>query len=129
MPDAVRFVPDGAGFAAIMRGPNGPAARDLIRRGDMVIAGAKVMLAPHSRTGQLSKEIVKRFRSFEPLTMEVVAMAPYAFWVHEGNGPQGGRIYPTNGKFLRFIGQAGRGGQLGPGGAVIFARSVKTVGE
>lgn len=46
----------------------------------------------------------------------------YAYWVHQGTGiygPRGARIYPKNGKFLRFKPRGGKG--------YVFARSVKGI--
>jgi hypothetical protein len=109
---------DGAAMAEMLRGPNGPVARDLIRRGDRVIEAARHQIG---HDGPLAKSIVKRFTS-SPLGLGLLIIAGigldpgYAYWVHEGNGPPGGRIYPTSGKVLAFE----------INGETVFARSVKT---
>ena len=123
----VRFITDGAAMQELLRGQGGPVFRDLQRRGDMLIGLAQDQILSRKRTyddeGRLEASIVKRFgETSAGLTCTVIAGAglnpSYAFWVHEGNGPEGGRIYPTKPKGVLVF--------EGPDGSQIFARSVRT---
>lgn len=104
MGDSVRLVIDGAEVQRILRGPEGPVFKHISRLADRVIDGAHLELASHNRTGNLSRSIVKRpTTGAAGVGMKVIALADYAYWVHEGNGPPGGRIYPTHHVYLRFV--------------------------
>lgn len=37
------------------------------------------------------------------LAKTILADAPYAYWVENGNGPPGSKIYPKSAKALRFV--------------------------
>ena len=54
-----------------------------------------------NQTGKLRKGI--QFRVNGTYKREVFADQPYAFYVEEGNNQKGPRIYPKNGKALRFV--------------------------
>ena len=123
----VELIIDGAAVDELLRGPEGPIFRDFTRRGDNVIAGARALIterrshwtAEH-QTGRLASSIVKRwYTGPDGLILEIVAGAGlepgYAIWVHEGNAPQGSRIYPKRAKHLVFNGPNG----------LIFAKSVR----
>lgn len=116
---AVRFVLDGAAMAQILRGPDGPVVRHLIRVGDATIAGARRRI--NNRSGRLSASLVKRITN-GPNGPGVTVIAgaglnpSYAYWVHEGNGPPGTRIYPKGGVLAFTV-----------GGTKVFARSVKVI--
>ena len=109
----VKLIIDGAAMDALLRGDQGPVTNHLIRTGDKVIAGARAILAPHNKTTRLSRSIVKRFSQGDNgPTLTIVAGAGlgdpnYAYWVHEGNGPQGGRIYPKTKKALAWVNDGG----------------------
>lgn len=68
---------------------------------------------PRSGAGLQSKTIAKPAGQFKA---QIIANTFYASWVNFGNGPQGGRIYPTRAKALHFF---------LPNGQEVFARSVK----
>lgn len=118
-----RLIIDGLEMEAMLNGPDGMVMHELIRRADKVIVRGRQLLEPHRRGGRLQGSIVKRIGvvSSTGPTIRVVAGAGlgdpnYAVWVHEGNGPEGGRIYPKHGSHLVFD----------LGGQTIFAKSVKT---
>lgn len=128
-----RLIIDGQRMEELLRSPQGPVFRHLIRVGDKVIVVAKANIKEKTgRDGKLSRSIVKR--NFEGPTGPGVAVIAgaglnpqYASYYHEGNGPEGSFIYPKKpGGVLVFLGRAGAGGQLGPGGAMIFAKKVRT---
>lgn len=115
---AVRLIIDGAEVAKMLRSPDGPVVKDMFRRGDLVIAAARHQIG---HDGPLASSLVKRFTMGPSgagcLIIAGIGLEPgYAYWVHEGNGPPGGRIFPTKGKFLVFTIE----------GTTIFAPSVKT---
>lgn len=109
----VRLVIDGAEMAEVLRGPSGPVARHLIRLADETIVLARENINrrrryPGRATHRLERTIVKRpTMGPQGIGMVVVAgvgLKPgYAVWVHEGNGPPGGRIYPKTKRFLAFV--------------------------
>ena len=126
--EEIRLIIDGAEVAALLRSEQGPVALDLFRRADRVIAGARDLI-DHRRsiwtqgkeTGRLADSIVKRhFMGPSGLGVSIVAGAglnpSYALWVHEGNGEEGGYIYPKVKPRLVFE---------GPDGTLIFAKRVK----
>lgn len=100
----VRLVVDGAQMARLLRGPDGPVVHHLIRLADGTIALARDLINrrrryPERATHKLERTIVKR-PTVGPegpgmLVVAGIGLKPgYAIWVHEGNGPPGGRIYP-----------------------------------
>ncbi|MDE1904834.1 MAG: hypothetical protein KGH75_00095 [Rhodospirillales bacterium] len=113
---AARLIIDGARMAELLRGPKGAVFSSLTRRGDMLIHLAQTQILTTKKTrddeARLEASIVKRMSESETgLVCTVIAgagLSPnYAYWVHEGNGPPGGRIYATNHKFLVFEGRDG----------------------
>lgn len=110
---AVKLVIDGAAMEEVLRGEDGPVGRYLIRKGDEVIAGARHYIDarrryPGRKTDKLSRSTVKRFTQTPTglgmLVISGIGLKPgYALWVHEGNGPQGGRIYPKKKNVLAFV--------------------------
>jgi hypothetical protein len=107
----------------LLTGADGPVVLYLIQLGDAIIALARIELAPHSKSSNLSKSIVKRFSTTEagPILNVVAGLGlkdpNYAYWVHEGNAPAGSRITSTTpGNRLHFLNQSG---------ADVFPLSVK----
>jgi hypothetical protein len=111
MPEAVRLIIDGAEMAELLRGDHGPVMRTLDRRADAVMDAARSYIRMRKKTekpgDRLERSIVKRHLVSErgPI-VEIVAgvgLEPnYAFWVHEGNGPPGARIYPKKKRVLAW---------------------------
>lgn len=109
----VRLIIDGAAMAEVLRSPEGPVGRYLIRKGDEVIAGARHYIDsrrrfPGQKTGKLARSTVKRFtdtpQGLGMLVISGIGLKPgYAVWVHEGNGPQGSRIFPKKKSMLAFV--------------------------
>jgi hypothetical protein len=115
MAGEVTLIIDGAVMEEVLRGPDGPVMRYLIQGGDRVIAGARDQIETkrsrwtvNKKSGRLGMSIVKRFSTSDvgPV-MSIVAGAgldpSYAYWVHEGNGPPGSRIFPKRARFLAFV--------------------------
>ena len=139
MPDQVRLVVDGAAMAELLRGPDGPVMRALIRAGDDVIVGAVKYINGRRRypgaTHRLERSIVKRpttSPSGVGITVAAgVGLKPgYAIWVHEGNAPAGSRIVPKKAAHLAFVTSGARptdtaGWQTARGaGRAVIVRSV-----
>lgn len=113
MPEALRLVIDGAEMERILRGPDGPVARHLIRVADEVIVVARDLINsrrrwPSQATHRLERTIVKRStmgpNGIGMIVIAGIGLKPgYAVWVHEGNGPPGGRIYPKNSAVLAWV--------------------------
>lgn len=109
----VRFIIDGVEMEHVLRGSSGPVVRSLIRKGDAVINGARTYIRERKKTKQpgerLERSIVKRIGTLPTGPyVEVVAGAGlgdpnYAYWVHEGNGPPGARIYPKKKRVLAWV--------------------------
>lgn len=108
-PEPVRFIIDGAAMAELLQGPEGPVVGHLIRVADAIIAGARAELEPHKKTGRLAASLVKRpIMTPAGPGMLVIAGAGlkdpnYAYWVHEGNAPEGSRIYPKRARVLAWV--------------------------
>ena len=72
------------------------------------------------RTLKLSESIVKRpFPTLYGFMVSIIAIQPYAYWVHEGTGiygPHASRIYPKTKYAMRW---------LDADGDPVFARSTK----
>lgn len=109
MAGPVRLVIDGAEMHQLLQGTNGPVVGHLIRVGDAIIAAARQDLESHNKTGALSRSLVKRF-AMTPQGPVLVIVAGaglrdpnYAWWVHEGNAPQGSRIFPKNKRVLAWV--------------------------
>jgi hypothetical protein len=107
----VRLVLDGAEMHELLRGNDGPVVRHLIRVGDAVKADARRNIK--NRSGALGKTLVKRQTvgpTGAPGIMVIAGIGlkkGYAVWVHEGNGPPGGRIFPKKAANLVFMGREG----------------------
>ena len=103
---------------ALVRGPNGAVAKDMLRRGRNVANAAK-RLAPVD-TGRLRADIsVGVVADSVTPVVRVGNSVNYALAVHEGTGiygPTGRPIRPRRAKVLRFKSK---------GGKVVFARQVR----
>jgi len=79
-----RVVIDNRALAELLRSPNGPGARFLIERAEVVKTEAKRLVGV--KTGTLRSRITKRFRGLVNgnLQVDVVADTPYAIYHHEG---------------------------------------------
>lgn len=103
---------DPRAVAEILRGPDGPVARDLFARGSRVVdrakelAGISRLIDPvarrtYRRPGNLRDHIVKRLVLRDDRVACIVgADVPYALWHHEGTPPH--TITAKPGKFLVF---------------------------
>lgn len=102
---AGRVVINGAEVEAFMRRPDGPVSRLIAERGQRVQEAAKAQVIrgvpggfPSKRTNRLAPHIIKRWVDFGdgPLGLIVgTDVVYYARWVHDGNGPPGGTIWPN----------------------------------
>lgn len=117
---------------AVLRGPGGPVAMMLVERASRVQDAAKAQItagkAMHGNDSSdaLALAIVKRWITTTDAGLGMLVGTDtvfYARWVHDGNGPEGGRIFPnpptdTSGRarHLRFE----------IGGAVFYRTSVAT---
>jgi len=113
-----RLIIDGAAMQELLNSPSGGVGANLIMRADRIIMAAREQIG---HDGPLSQSIVKRFTTSElgpsVLIVAGLGLSPqYAYWVHEGNGPEGGRISARPGGTLVFK----------IDGATIFRKSVKT---
>lgn len=130
-----RLILDGAAMDELLRGPTGPVMQNGNRVGDAIIARARTKInrrtqgptAAGASGITLANTLVKRWAVGERgPELSIVAMADYAYWVHEGNKSNrgDGRIWPT-----RSTNNSGTGPPMlrfvAPGGGFIFARSVK----
>lgn len=77
---------------------NNARAMDRIAR--LAATDAKRSARFTSRTYRLRRSI--RAQLLTPYHSRTIADAKHAFWVENGNGPRGGRIYPKTAKALRF---------------------------
>jgi hypothetical protein len=106
MADSIKLVIDGVEMERVLRSHDGPVGLYLIKKADETIAVARKRIRenPNRRggyvpvlSGKLERTIVKRpYNGPEGFGMMVIAgiglKPPYAYWVHEGNGPAGSRI-------------------------------------
>jgi len=92
--------------------PNGDLGKYMRRKGDAIIALAKVQVGV--RTGRLQRSIAhkRHFRDARGQQMWIGSDVHYALVHHEGRGPQ--VIVPKTGKVLRFVSR----------GQVVFAHKV-----
>lgn len=109
---------DHAELNRLVRSPDGPAGRMLLRVGHRVEAAAKRRAPVNS--GRLRDSITTRMVGVAPLRVEVGSWLGYAIHVHRGTGiygPSGQRIRPRRASVLVFS----------PKGSarVVFARSVR----
>lgn len=130
-----RLVLDNTALDALLKGPTGAVVRHANVVGDRIIEVARTKITRRfvgpiaSGAGgvTLGNTLVKRWTAdAKGPSLQIVAMAPYAYWVHEGNKSNrgDGRIWPT-----RSTNTAGTGPPMlrfvGPGGGFIFAKSVR----
>jgi len=93
----------------ILKSPQGPVAKDLIKRGLRVESAAKMNLQKQPKrvdTGRLRSSISTKLLTVSgDLTVRVGTAVRYAAWVHDGTGLYGPRhqyIVPVNKKVLRW---------------------------
>lgn len=112
----------------VLTGPQGPVAKDLLRRGIRVQTQAKRNLGGVGNlpkrvdTGLLRSSIAVQLRTGPDISVRIGTNVYYALWIHEGTGIYGPRhapIFPKTARYLRFK----------PKGAdhYIYRRSVKGI--
>lgn len=104
---------------AMLRGPNGPVARDIYRRGKRVEGRAK-RLAPVD-TGRLRASISTEMLRRDTPTARVGTNVKYATFVHFGTGlygPRGALIRPVRASVMVFTPR---------GGSPVFTRFTRGV--
>lgn len=121
------FKLDPAAIRELLNSPQGPVARDLLRRGQRVINRAKQNLSSNPKrvdTGRLRADVHGELLSRSgQLVYRVGTGLKYAVYVHEGTGiygPRGMPIRPVSRKVLRW---KARGGKSGKGGFVFSKTS------
>lgn len=124
------LIVDGAAVAELLRSPDGPMGRHMIRKATVFQAAARAQIAPHRKSGCLEDTIVKRLVEIDGhLAVRVISdtspcsptRTSYSLFVHEGTQPH--PIFAKNGGLLRFF------WANGPQGAgVYFFRSVNHPG-
>jgi hypothetical protein len=79
------FTPNPAGIAALLTDPSGPVARDMLRRGEEVLALSRTLLARSEWHGDLDASL-----RVVPLGVGVAVGSdlPYCVYLHNGTGPQ-----------------------------------------
>jgi hypothetical protein len=121
----VKLVLDGAAMDELLKGRDGPVVRHMTQVMDRTIVAARTHihrgfigpLMKGAGGATLENALLKRYSVTEAGPVgTVVAEKFYAYWVHEGNDPGGGRIYPKHSKVLVFVVQNGN---------FVFAKSVK----
>ena len=116
---AVRHVLDVAAVNVILRSPGGAVARDMLRRGLRVQAGAKQRVRANEGILRNSIHLASIVTDTGDLGVEIGSDLRYALYVHNGTGvygQYGSPIVPTHGQFLVFTPRGS--------GRVVFARSV-----
>lgn len=124
---AVQVHVTGAAIQRLVTDRDGPVGRTLAIRGQLVQDAAKAQIEARTHnSGLLKKSVVKRWATHgDDLAILVgVWTVPYALWVHDGNGPPGGRIFPTKSRVLRF--QLRSGNAYASTKTWTYRRSVKT---
>jgi Bacteriophage HK97-gp10, putative tail-component len=105
----VRIEINGSALNRLLRSPNGPVARDMLKRGQKVQAAAKRRI--NSRTGALARSL-----NVEVVIVNGTAGARvgtdlyYAKFVHDGTGiygPSHRPIRPNRARALSFSGRTG----------------------
>lgn len=93
MPDDFKMILDGARMAELLRSPQGPVGRMLVLRSTLVQKRARMILAPHRKTGCLEDTIVKRAETVDGdlairIVSDTTSCSPtrqsYSLDVHEG---------------------------------------------
>lgn len=99
---------------ALLKGKNGPVARQALRRGIKVQTAARRNLGGGTGsgpkrvdTGLLRASISVQLRTWAngDIAVRIGTNVYYAYWVHEGTGvfgPKHHRIYPKRARYLRF---------------------------
>lgn len=120
----VRIVIDGAKLATLLRGPNGPVATEMLRRGQLVQDAAKRQIRLghiHGGAGRpnLRDTLVKRVtrQPSGDIAVIVGSDSPIALLHHEGTRAH--VILPVKAKVLVFPGR---------GGGVVFSQKVNHPG-
>jgi hypothetical protein len=122
-----RLVVRGEQLDELLKGPDGAIVRAGSVLGDRIIQVARTKItrrftgpiAPGAGGATLGGTLVKRWGvGANGPELSIIAMAPYAMWVHEGNESNrgDGRIWPVRAKALRFV---------VPGGGFIFRKWVR----
>src|ERR1035437_1767637 len=124
MAEQGKLIVDGAALEALRAPPNGMIFNYMIRTADKIIEVAKTKINRRfvgptgpggAGGGSLADSMVKRpVLTGVGLSITIVAMKPYSFWVHQGNGPPGAKIYPPKPR--------GGVGFFAPGGGDVFPR-------
>lgn len=125
-----RFEIDQAALNRVIRSPDGPVARDMLRRGKRVEGVARRSVRVD--TGRLRSSIHTELRVISAVPVARVGTdVSYARFVHDGTGLYGPRrkmITPKKGRYMVFtVRGGGSGGRIttGAGGRVVFARQVR----
>lgn len=79
------FTPNPAAIAAFMADPAGPVQRDMVRRGEAVLALARSLLAQHNYTGDLEASL--RVLPVPTGGVAVGSDLPQCIYLHNGTGP------------------------------------------
>ena len=117
----ITFIPNEVAIQDLFHSPDGMVMRFLMERSSRVQDAAKAQIGGHGRwpdnsTGALARGVVKRMNASESSVLIGVDTVRYALWHHQGNGPEGGMIFPAKAKVLRFT----------SGGQVFYRKSVRT---
>lgn len=100
---------DGSALNRLLRSPNGPVARDMLKRGHKVRTAARRRI--NSRTGRLANSIeVSIVIRDGGAGVQIGTSLYYARYVHDGtgiHGPLGRPIRPRRARALAFSGAAG----------------------
>jgi hypothetical protein len=103
------LVIDAIALEEMLRGPDGMVYRHLMEKAALVQDAAKAQIERNKReqeadTGKLKASIVKRNVIYDgdPTVSVGTDTIRYALWVHNGNGPPGGFIFPVKSKVLVF---------------------------
>lgn len=117
------LVMSGVAVDELLRGVDGPVTRHCMERATVIQEAARLQITtreyPHGpppgvMPGRLAASLVKRILPDGGIWLGSELF--YALWVHDGNGPQGGRIFPKRSNVLVFH----------LGSMLVFAKSVST---
>lgn len=102
-------------LADMLQGPNGPVAKDMLRRGYKVESAAKRNVTKNTDTGRLRSSIstILISRNQKPV-VRVGTDVEYALFIHNGTKAHG----PRRAKMLRWEGK---------GGQIIWAKRVRGI--
>lgn len=110
------FVPNPVGLATLLHAPEGEVGRDLFRRGEILLAAAK-MRCPVGKTGNLRRGLTVSVGGERAV---LTSDQPYAEYVAGGTAEH--TVSPRTGGVLRFEVSGG----YGPG-EVVFTRNAVTI--